>query len=68
MKESKGQLGGTATQSGGRVGTIVRPFGRDNSDYTGSKKMARDGSDGFGGGVDDVSHSLKGATANQRSE
>lgn len=68
MKESKGQLGGTETMSSARGGTIVKSYGRDNSEFMGSKKMAREGSEGFGGGMDDVSHSLSGARANQTAE
>jgi hypothetical protein len=68
MKESKGKLGGTVTESTARGGQMVHSYGRDNSDYVGSKKMARSGSDGFGGGMDDLSHSLSGNRANQTSE
>lgn len=64
-----GKLSGTRTSSNGRnSGTIIESFGRDNSEFNGSKKMARDGSDGFGGGKDDLSHSLSGARANQGAE
>ncbi len=67
-KDSGGQLGGTKTESTARGGTLVRSFGRDNSDFKGSTKMAREGSEGFGGGITDVSHSLSGGSANQNAE
>lgn len=64
-----GKLSGTRTSSNGRnSGTMIESFGRDNSEFTGSKKMARDGSEGFGGGMDDLSHSLNGSRANQGAE
>lgn len=62
------KLHGTKKVSNGGGQTIINSYGRDNSDYTGSKKMAREGSDGFKGGVNDVSHSLSGTSANQKAE
>lgn len=61
-----GKLHGTVKKSGGRNGGVIEtPFGRDDSDVTPSKKMSREGSEGFGGGMRDVSHSLSNVSANQ---
>lgn len=44
--------------------TIEQPWGRDNSE-DGSMEKAKTGSTSFSGGMEDLSHSLKGSSANQ---
>lgn len=57
-------IGGTVETSAGNGQTIITSYGRDNSE-TSDRSMSMKGSKGFGGGTEDLSHSLKGATANQ---
>lgn len=57
------------SKSGGKVNSavdgtkFVEAFGKDDSDYSGSASMERYGKK-MGGGKTDISHSIKGATAN----
>lgn len=44
--------------------TIMEAFGKDDSDVTGSAAQER--SDKFGGGINNLSHSLSGTSANQK--
>lgn len=50
------------TKSGGRGTTIKRSFGRDNSGHN----LPNTKGGKMGGGVDNLSHSLSGASAVQR--
>jgi hypothetical protein len=47
-------------------GTIKETFGRDDSLYAGSRSAER-GKE-LGGGINNLSHSLSGASANQKTE
>jgi len=60
-KEASANHGCVKTKAGGM--TIDEPYGRDNSDYTGSAKQERAGA--LAGGKTDLSHSLEGSSANQ---
>lgn len=62
--EKSAQLGGTTTKGAKDGQTIVQDWGRDNSAF-GDKSKSRNGATNFSGGMDDLSHSLKGASANQ---
>lgn len=55
--------GGTVTESGGGSTKIMTSYGKDDSDYAGSMSKERGGK--FGGGMEDLSHSLTNTSANQ---
>lgn len=60
MANNQGEV---VTKSEGKT-TIREAFGKDSSDYCGSKTDERGG--GLGGSVDNLSHTLTGATPKQR--
>ena len=62
MKETNGSdtNGGMDNKSGSKGQTLVRSYGRDNSDLAGSAKAEK--GDKIGGGVDNLAHSLKGTS------
>ena len=62
MELSKKNHGTVVTKEAGM--RIKEAYGKDDSDYTGSAKEER--RHDMGGGMDDISHSIKGATANQK--
>jgi hypothetical protein len=55
--------GGQVTTKAGKGATITQSYGKDSSDYCGSKSDERGGS--MGGSVDNLAHSLTGATPKQ---
>lgn len=55
--------GGVVTSKGGRGATITESYGKDSSDYCGSKSDERGPK--LGGSVDNLSHSLTGASPKQ---
>lgn len=61
MEMSKKNHGITVEKVGGM--RIKTAYGKDDSDVTGSAKVERGGS--MGGGIENLSHSLKGTSANQ---
>ena len=62
MKETNGadSNSGMDNKSAPNGQTLVRAYGRDNSDLAGSAKAEK--GDKIGGGVDNLSHSLKGTS------
>ena len=52
--------GGSDNKSGPKGQTLVRSYGRDNSDLAGSSKVEK--GDKIGGSVDNLSHSLTGTS------
>jgi hypothetical protein len=62
MQMSKKNHGTVKTRVEGS--TIMEPYGKDDSDVTGSAAKERVGK--FGGGMSDLSHSLTGTSANQK--
>lgn len=62
MELSKKNHGTAREKSGGT--TFLTPYGKDDSDVTGSTAQERMPS--FKGGMDNLSHSLSGTSANQK--
>ena len=48
-----------------KMGAIKVPYGKDNSFYAGSAADEQISNRNFGGGTDNLSHTISGATANQ---
>lgn len=62
MEMSKKNHGIVKTRVDGS--TIVEAYGKDDSDVTGSASQERAGK--FGGGMNNLAHSLSGTSANQK--
>lgn len=62
MELSKKNHGTVVTRVDGT--SIMEAYGKDDSDVTGSASKERAGK--FGGGINNLSHSLSGSSANQK--
>ena len=58
-----GEAGGGVVKSTSGSQKFIEAFGHDSSDVVGSIEQSRYGK-GMGGGMSDISHSIKGASAN----